>query len=316
MTRRHIVEATAAVERARTRPESAFPGHDRRRGPFGMLVPALSPRFTIAPQSACFTIGSCFSRNVEEALEERAMELPTKRFHNPPAEWPWRHNGLLNEYNPGSIAQRIHHALEGRPFAEETLVETPHGVLDLLLPSPSHAIGVTLERARARRAEIAGVYAHLERAALVIVTLGMVEGWFDREVELFLNRKPPSIAMETAPGRYAFRRLNVDETLGLLAPAIAALLARGVPRVLLAVSPVPFNTSFSGREAYGANLYSKSVLRVAAEALLDDHRVDYFPSYEMVTSGGGGVYAADNMHIRDAVVRQVVEVLLEAYTTP
>ncbi|MCA9656720.1 MAG: GSCFA domain-containing protein [Myxococcales bacterium] len=82
---------------------------------------------------------------------------------------------------------------------------------------------------------------------------------------------------------------------------------------MIAVSPVPFNTTFSGRDAYCANTYSKSILRVCAEELAQHPEVDYCPSFEMVTSGGADVYGEDNIHVVDAVVERVVETMLRAY---
>lgn len=307
------IEASRAMKRARSLTNSAFPGHGQRRFEHRLIVPTIAPRFTVGKRTRCFTIGSCFSRNIEETLEHWGTILPTRGFKSPKSEWPWRSNGLLNEYNPGSIAQRVVHALRGEPMSVDTLADTPRGVLDLLLPSPHHAEGVSRARALVRRQEIHKVYAQLRGSSLVIITLGMVEAWFDTHTALFLNRKPPSTLVESNPGRYVFRRMTGAEVSRELERTVAALIDAGIERILISVSPVPFNTTFSGIDAYTANLYSKSVLRVCAEELLHHPQVDYCPSYEMVISGGPEVFEEDNIHVKNGVVRHVVETMLEVY---
>lgn len=63
-----------------------------------------------------------------------------------------------------------------------------------------------------------------------------------------------------------------------------------------------------------ANSFSKAALRVCAEKLREDHpQVDYFPSYEMATSGGLGAFIEDNVHVRREVVNVITRYMLQAY---
>ena len=56
-------------------------------------------------------------------------------------------------------------------------------------------------------------------------------------------------------------------------------------RVLLTVSPVPLVATYEPRHVLVSTTYSKSVLRVAAQAALDQlPYVDYFPSYEIIST--------------------------------
>jgi hypothetical protein len=55
-------------------------------------------------------------------------------------------------------------------------------------------------------------------------------------------------------------------------------------RVLLTVSPVPLTATASGEHVLTATSHSKSLLRaVASELVASQARVDYFPSYEIIT---------------------------------
>lgn len=281
----------------------------------GSIYPSFTPRFPLdlGPGRAVFTIGSCFARNVEEALQSSGATLPTMGFSVPKSEWFARPNGLLNEYTPGTMAQRILYALEGKSFSRATIVPTDKGYADTLLPGGED---VTLERAIARRAEIDAVYAFLRASNAVVITLGFVESWFDFEAGVYLNRMPPWHFGKKSLKRYVFRQLTVEQSYALLEPAFAALTDAGA-KIVLTVSPVPLQRTFTTADCVTANEYSKAVLRITAEMLVKRFEgVDYFPSYEIVRSGGLSNYAPDCIHVKDAVVREIVRRMIEAYTQP
>ena len=135
---------------------------------------------------------------------------------------------------------------------EDTIIETKDGFLDLLLPG---GFPVSLERAIARRAEIDEVYRNLASSDLVVITLGLVEAWFDEESEVFLNRLPKTTLLKNQPDRYTFQALDVADSVPLLNKALKKLIDVGVDKILLTVSPVPLGTSFSGKDAVVANRF-------------------------------------------------------------
>lgn len=296
-------------------PARKYPIANDPRAVRGLLFPDFRPKFPFTfAGSTVFTIGSCFARNIEEVLAPQGVTVPTQAFQVPPEEYPFRNNGVLNEYNPGTIGQRISHALSGAEFAEGTIVPGPGGkFLDLLLPGACEP--VTFERAVERRREIADVYRQLATADLVIITLGLVEAWYDTETGMYLNAKPPQRFADRHRTRYEFRRMTVSDCIHAMEPAIDALVAAG-PKVLLTVSPVPLQASFAGQDCILANEFSKSVLRITAEQLTARPGVDYFPSYEIVRSGGLTAYVGDHVHVKPGVVGRVTDYMVNAYTQP
>jgi hypothetical protein len=85
----------------------------------------------------------------------------------------------------------------------------------------------------------------------------------------------------------------------MLDEAIGALIEAGTDKILLTVSPVPLTKTFTNEDAVVANSYSKSVLRVCAQELKERHpEVDYFPSFEIVSSCGLDSFKEDNIHVR------------------
>jgi hypothetical protein len=297
-----------ALDNTRRSRISRFPGAgDPRVGK--LMLPALKPKFRIPRGSRIFTIGSCFARNIEEKLGKDFI-LPTRYFRVSKEEWAARPNGLLNEYNPGTMYQRITYALEGKKLPDATIVKSKKGYDDLALLGGA---SVTLERARERRGQIDGIYAKLPSCQVVIITLGLVEAWFDRVHQVYLNRMPPHEVMRREPTRFLFRRMDLFEAYPLLEKAIAALVRRR-KNVLLTVSPVPLQVTFSGHDAAVANEFSKSVLRVCAQRLADKYaQVDYFPSYEIVRDAGSVAYLPDRVHVKDDVVGQIIQHMLAHY---
>jgi len=81
---------------------------------------------------------------------------------------------------------------------------------------------------------------------------------------------------------------------------------------------VPFVRSFDGKDAIVANGYSKSALRVAAEIVTREYSwVDYYPSYESVTSSARmDSWEDDLVHVRPGVVKANVDRMVAAYLGP
>jgi hypothetical protein len=279
----------------------------------GIIYPSLTPKFRLDFGSGrpIFTIGSCFARHIEDELELIGVQLPTKEFSVPQSEWPNPPNCLLNEYNPGSISQKIVWTLEGKSSPLETIYEHAGSYYDLLLCGGS---GVEYQRAIARRADIAKIYSHLCESDILFVTLGFVECWFDQETHSWLNRMPPSGPDHEVSNRFVLRRLDVDDALELLNKAFEALDSLG-KKIIITVSPVPLSFTFTLRDCVIANEYSKSVLRVCAEQLCERFRhVDYYPSYEIVRAVGLSAYEDDNVQVRNVLVRKITRNMLHVYS--
>jgi hypothetical protein len=87
-------------------------------------------------------------------------------------------------------------------------------------------------------------------------------------------------------------------------------------RVLLTVSPVPLVATYEPRHVLVSTTYSKAVLRVAAEEVVQKlDFVDYFPSYEMIAMAAPGTdyYQADRREVEDAGVRHVMRCFAAHY---
>jgi hypothetical protein len=200
-----------------------------------------------------------------------------------------------------------------RNIEEHLVVRTTRGFEDLLVVG---GVDKSQERAFERRREIDEIYMELPRSDVVIVTLGMVEAWVDNRSGTYLNRLPPTRKIRKNPRQYGVEIMDVRKAQSLLERALRLLTDRGI-KVVLLVSAVPLRAMFSGEDVVVANSYSKSVLRVCAQRVAaNPPGVDYFPAYEIVTSGGPESYEEDQRHVVDDVVSKLVRFMLERYEAP
>ncbi|MFN3669553.1 MAG: GSCFA domain-containing protein [Brevundimonas sp.] len=88
------------------------------------------------------------------------------------------------------------------------------------------------------------------------------------------------------------------------------LRGHGLPgaRMVVTVSPVPLQSTFTTRDIVIANAESKATLLAAAQTFVRRHdEVDYFRSYEMVTfSNPKYARMPDRAHVRPEMVQRIV----------
>ena len=178
--------------------------------------------------------------------------------------------------------------------------------------------GHDMERALARREEGSfQLFKHAFTADVVIITLGLIECWWDNERNRYVHPMPPIKELGRKNERFVFRQLHFQEAYDYIAKTIELVKERGRKdaRILITTSPVPLNATFTDQDVLLANTYSKSMLRtVAGEIYRAYPHVDYFPSYESVTlTRTPNVWNKDLIHVSDAFVGKIVDNLLRAY---
>lgn len=284
----------------------------------GVAKVTFQPSFQLSPGEMIFTAGSCFARNIEKRFAQLGFEMPACALSLPAEERASEtDNDFLNKYPPQSILNEFRWALDPAAAYPETgfLQLGPDQWHDA--HSAPNLKPASIERVRERRAMVLGLYRQIPACRVVVITLGLIEAWFDEETGHYLNGAPPAVAAQAQPSRFRLDVLTVDEVCDTL-EQIHDLLARfGHPdfRLLLTVSPVPLRNTFTGKDAITANSYSKSVLRAATEVFVHGHpRVDYFPSYEIVTHTlQSSAFIQDNRHVTPQVVNVIVDRVVKAY---
>lgn len=311
--------ADAAYRRTMGNRSSKWPNRSSNRIE-PLCAPTIEAGFSISRDASIFTIGSCFARHIEFALADRGLTVPTLNFRVPQEElWAGTglRTGILNKYTPYSMLNEMEFLLDGSD-GSQFLIETGE---DRWWDGQLHTTeSVSLARGLKRRQKIRELYASaLRESSVVIITLGLIESWWDEEKQLYLNETVPLSLAERHPGRFFFEVLSIEKTVAAVRRLIEQLrIINPVHHVLLTVSPVPFVRSFDGKDAIVANGYSKSALRVAAEIVTREYAwVDYYPSYESVTSSDRSkAWEDDLVHVQPDLVEANVSRMLEAYLEP
>jgi tetratricopeptide (TPR) repeat protein len=289
------------------------------------LIPLAQPRFWpsfhINRSELIFTIGSCFARNIEKQLITEGYRVAAADFEVPlDQRFRADPDALMNRYVIASIANELRWGFgHGKPFKKTHFVHLgedrwfdPH-LHPLVAPASFNEVW-------GRRQAISRYMAKARNARVFIMTLGLAEAWYDTQSRQYLNAVPPTSARDAYPGRFEFHLLDYNQILAHLQQVHELLTQYGHPdvRILVTVSPVAMNTTFTGRDVLVANTYSKAVQRAAVEAFVLAHEnVDYFPSFESVwLSDRRRAWREDQAHASDEIVRLNVLRMIEAYRDP
>lgn len=296
-----------------------YPDRNDQRYQDTRLIPYKEPKFHFSKnaKTKIFTIGSCFAREIEKSLcEFTNIYMPTLKFVAPQNEFDSdaESNHLLNEYTPGTMSQRIIYTCKNKDFGHIGIFKLGKATYyDALLAPFNIHFPVSLERVLQRRKDINELYKDMLDSDLLIVTLGYVESWIYND-NIFLNAIHPKLLKDTTLN-LNFVRLDVNSSFNLLKKAFEMLFKHNKNiKIIITLSPVPIQSTFTSHDCVIANSYSKSVLRIVAELLVDEFdNIDYFPSYEIITSMGLAAYIEDNVHVKEEVVSNMCEYFYHTY---
>ena len=283
------------------------PGYGGYRIYSERLELSIKPKFKLGSNPSIFAAGSCFAREIELSLHTMGLQVlswnPTMQLSN----------AYFHRYNTFSIINDFQFAY-GRQYDENNILQIGG---EKFSDYSGYGVETSAEAVLAKRREIVDVYRRAGEADLLIVTLGLVEAWYDKLTETYLNTSPYHLLARHGD-RFELRVTGYEDNKRALQDLIALIRAnKPDAKILLTVSPVPFSDTFSGQDVVIANTYSKSVLRAVAQALSEQHAfVDYFPSYEMVMlSDPASAWLADHRHVRRDHVNFIVTQFVENYLT-
>ena len=170
-----------------------------------------------------------------------------------------------------------------------------------------------------REQHLAAVRRAFEELDVFIFTFGLTECWPARSDGAAFPLAPGVAGGKFDPDRYVFVNLDVEDVVADMTAFIRSLRdVNPVARVILTVSPVPLFATAVDRHVLVSTTYSKSVLRIAAQALVESlEDVHYFPAYEIVAGNfsRGAYFASDLRSIREPGVEHVMSLFFRHATT-
>jgi hypothetical protein len=248
-----------------------------------------------------FCIGSCFARNVEAALRKSGVVVESGMVHGGALATA----DTFNLYNTESMLNELRWGLDpAAVFGDDGFLPDRDGFAD---PHTASTGSRTLERCRMLRNDIIATTRRLKDCQFLVITLGLVEAWYDTRNEIYLNVRPPRALVHAEPSRFELHQLDYNDNCRALEAIVALLQQHAQPGVqmMLTVSPVPFVATFSLDDVVVANTYSKSVLRCVAQDFAARHaNVHYIPVYDSVVNTDPALaWDDDRIHVDADVVR-------------
>ena len=289
--------------------------------------PVVSFPFRLTHAQPVVTAGSCFAQHISRYLKKAGFNyLVTEPGH------PVLGERIATAFNYGVFSARFGNVYTSRQLEqlfrraygtfipEETVWERPDGrLVDPFRPTIQPGGFRTRQELDAdRQQHLAAVRAAFERLEVLIFTLGLTECWAATADGAVFPVAPGVAGGAFDPARYTFLNLGVDEVVADMTTFIASLRrVNPAARVILTVSPVPLSATALNRHVLVSTTYSKAVLRVAAEMLVNSlANVSYFPSYEIVTGNfsRGRYFAEDLRSITESGVEHVMSLFLRHAT--
>jgi hypothetical protein len=270
------------------------------------------------------TAGSCFAQHVARHLAAAGFNYLVTESAHPivPADaaraagygvYTARYGNIYTTLQLVQLFDRAY----GRFDPVDDAWTSPDGghVVDPFRPTIQPGGFASEAEMRADRAQhLAHVRAMFETLDILVFTLGLTETWVSK-IDGAAFPLCPGVAGGTFdPLRHEFRNLRTAEVRAQIGEFAARLRSvNPTARIILTVSPVPLAATASGNHVLPATIYSKSVLRAAAQEAAEDlPGLFYFPSYEIVTGpqARGRFFADDLREVTEEGVGHVMRVFL------
>ena len=308
----------------RSLPEKAFWRKSVAGVPAAEVDPVGSFTLKIAPETKVATAGSCFAQHIARHLKASGFNYYVAEPGHPviPQDLRLAHNYGTFSARYGNIytarqLRQLFDRVQGTFVPREAAWIDPDGsVRDPFRPTvqPGNFASVA-EMEADRRQHLAAVKRMFETLDVFVFTLGLTECWRSNEDGAVFPLCPGVEGGTFNPKRYVFHNQGVVEVFKDMQYFLDGLKSiNPQAKVILTVSPVPLMaTAVDQAHVLSATTYSKSLLRVAAQMLVDKNDwVHYFPSYEVITGAytRGRYFAEDLRNVTEEGVSHVMRLFL------
>ena len=270
-------------------------------------------------------MGSCFADEIGWVLKENNINIGEVGYVKELRHvlYPW---GTF--FNPLNLLHVLEHTMNvGRiNFNEKAFIKVPKDIKgnhfetdNEKLTEDEYNLWCLYLKARLQSSNleksVAEVNEKLEKfknsiinADVIIITLGLIEAWIDNESKKYWHSfHGNAIKKESIGNRASFELLSYEKVSQAIDNIINIFHSIDKEKkIIFTVSPIPLNFTFTDKDIIVANRYSKSILRSAIEKYIDDKKIYYFPSFEIVLDCVGWPAAykeEDKRHIKTDVFK-------------
>jgi len=314
-------------------PYRSLPDHAFWRRAVGQVLPSeinpvVAVPFPLTSDDQIVTAGSCFAQHIGARLQANNFKfLVTEKAH------PIASPAVADQFNYGIFSARYGNIYTARQLLQlfnrvyhrfaprEDVWKSEDGrFIDPFRPQiqPGGFL-TTREYELDREQHFAAVRQAFEQLDVFVFTLGLTEAWCSAEDGAVYPLCPGVAGGNYDADKYHFQNFNISEVVEDLLSFIDSLrLMNPISRIVLTVSPVPLvATARPDTHVLAATVYSKSVLRVAAEMVAQQRsNVAYFPAYEIIIGrfDAGTYFTEDRRSVTEAGVAHVMRVFFRCFT--
>jgi hypothetical protein len=301
-------------------PESAFWKTAVAQGSPFNPIGIYKKKWDIDPNWRVATAGSCFAQHIGQQLTANGFNvldlepappgLP-KALHQKYgfSTYSCRYGNIYTTTQLLQLAREAAGEFEGIDIAWEKNGRFYDALRPAVEPEGLDSPDEVWEQRKYHLARVREMFTTMD---LFIFTLGLTESWIHKESGTVYPMAPGTIAGEFDDSKHALKNLSFPEVVAALRDFFVVLKKlradKGLPKTILTVSPVPLTATASGKHVLQATTYSKSVLRATAGSFSNNPLIDYFPSYEIITSPSshGSFYESNLRSVRPAGVETVM----------
>jgi hypothetical protein len=282
--------------------------------------PVVHSKFRINVDDKLATAGSCFAQHISSTLEKSGFNYfaPESAPKDMDAEEAKKKNyGVFSARFGNIYSSRQLLQLFDRAFSNITAdlkpIKLPNGNFSDPFRPFIEPDGFANEQELFSSCEthLSHVREMFTELDTFVFTLGLTEIWRSKNNGLVVPIVPSAVSEEANIEDYEFYNLttyDVIEDLNNFQQKLHNINPKA--KIIYTVSPVPLIATYENRHVLTSTIYSKSVLRVAADEIQKNQdNIMYFPSYEIITGNynKGSYYENDLRSVRPEGVSHVMK---------
>ena len=283
--------------------------------PVGLINPAEGLRnFVIKPTDRIASIGSCFAQHIATFLKSTNLEYLEVEVGERDSGYGVFSARYGNVYTTRQFIQLIRLAQSGdSQFGD--IWEKDGRFFDSLRPTAiPQGFRSKDELIADRNVHYAAVGDLFREATVLILTLGLTEGWSNATTGQIYPVAPGVITGEYDPTLHKSFTSGIFEIIADLDEILNTF--EGINpnlRIIFTVSPVPLMATHQDLHVITSSVSSKATLRTACDVIISKREnTYYFPSYEIITSlAQAGNYFQSNLRdVNNRGIQHVMRVFL------
>jgi hypothetical protein len=287
-------------------------------------------RFQIPPESRIMTMGSCFAQHVSNYLKTQGDNYYVTEFNsgNKNKNFIDIKNGYGiftarygNIYNLKQANQLIRNAVNSDvEFGEiwKEIIDGETRFIDSIRPNAiPNGFATTEKLIEDREFHYKKVNEAIVNSEVLILTLGLTEGWVNSETEQYYQ-----IAPGVRYGNYKAQKhmpfnLSVFECISELNEFIIAIRRMNENiKIILTVSPIPLAATHQKENVLIASSLAKTKLRLAIDEVeKKNQNIYYFPSFELINnlSQAGKFFEPNLRDLKKFAITNVMDIFRKSY---